>query len=235
MKGKNAMEDFKRELIQQLNAKIGYEGEVLESTVWKNNDIKKQGIAIRMCNKNVSKQYYLDFLADMMKAGKSFEEVIDFIISDSKQDTVDIENIVEELMDNNNIRERIIVKMTSTLFNHEYLKDKVYMTIEGTEFVAVFHILVGKMPKNVATAAISKNMWERLDLYSPEIEYENALRNTMREFPPVLKDLFGVIKDSKMFEDEIILESLYESDIQILILGNEMSVNGSTGSIPKFV
>lgn len=124
--------------------------EVRLVNITKNNDTKKTGIIVMEKDESITPTIYLEDYYDRYQEGQDLEDIMQDIVTCFEGIKQRGSNIYKrdysELMDYENIKNQIIVRVVGLEKNQEYLADKVYDVKK--DMALVYFILVGKEESN---------------------------------------------------------------------------------------
>lgn len=231
------MEDFIKELVEKLEELLYMSGDEVFIDlvdVCKTNDTVLHSIVIKTSREQISKNIYVEPYFAMNMRGTSVEEIAQNIIEFSNDKSYE-EHIKENLIDVNDydaVKEKIILRLVSKELNETFLEDKLYVPVGKTDLVAVFYVLMTKDDSGISSTAASNKYIDSWKVESVESLYEQALSNTMKIFPPMVRNMATFAKD-KLGCDEVD-EAMIEAAGDVMhILSNDTCINGATSMLYK--
>jgi hypothetical protein len=211
------IEEYAREIVDIINRDHGDEVEAVYTTITKANDEKFHGMMIRS-REDLDKS---QSISPTLYVNEPYENEID--TEEAAQGLYDVylENIspninfdMEQIMDFDNIKDKIHARLLNPEKNKEYLKDMV--SVPFLDMACIFAITVGNIGKSVGTIAIRKGMLEKWNK-TPEDLIECVINDKFNIIPmgTLLKNMLG--------------EAPIEDDApQMFVITNEDRVYGAS-------
>ena len=230
------MEDFLKELVEKLKELTSMAGDevfIELHDICKNNDVTQHSIVIRHEGEKISKNIYAEPYFDLNMRGTPLDEIAQTIINISNDRNYEqtIEKNLVDVTDYDAVREKLILRLVSKELNEDFLADKLYVPVGGTDLVAVFYVLVSMDKSGIASTAVTRRYEDCWHIKSLDCLYEQALSNTKKLFPPMVKSMGTFASESKLNDmDEDMLRA---ADNIMHILSNESAINGATSVLYK--
>lgn len=225
------MEEFLRELVQRLEERLSVEGEgysVSKYSVCKNNDTVLHSVVIRNGEEQISKSIYVEPYFAMNMRGMDFDEIVEKIITEySNRDYMD--EIIEEsykLIQYETVKDKLVIRLASKELNNEYLKDKLYVSVEDTDLVAIIYILISKGDSGLILTSVTQDLFDGWNIDSLDELYKVALDNTMKVLPFSVKNM-GTFVSVDDFEN-VDSDMINQLGNMMHVLTNDTGVNGAT-------
>ncbi len=225
------MEEFLRELVERLEERLSVEGEgysVSKYNVCKNNDTVLHSVVIRNGEEQISKSIYVEPYFAMNMRGMDFDEIVEKIITEySNRDYMD--EIIEEsykLIQYETVKDKLVIRLASKELNNEYLKDKLYVSVEDTDLVAIIYILISKGDSGLILTSVTQDLFDGWNIDSLDELYKVALENTMKVLPFSVKNMgtFVTVDDFENVDSDMI----NQLGNMMHVLTNDTGVNGAT-------
>lgn len=182
------------------------------TSVIKNHDVPLTGITIHKDKSNLAPTLYLNSV---------FEEILRKLAG-TYMNAVKNVPLREEfspswITDYTKARERIVCRLCSMEQNQTYLRGKVYRQMD--DFAVTYHILLNEDAGTVASVAVTEDLLKNFGISKDEF-HDQAMENTMRMCPPVVRPLAEVMASLGTETDSV--PPLY-------VLSNKQMVNGAVG------
>ena len=210
-----------------------YEVEVHKTS--KNNGIILDGVTIRKKGEKVSPNIYLNNYYDCYKMGKPLSLILEEILD--QYERVKVENVpeVDNVLDFDTVRDKIIVRLVNYEKNEEQLRNCPHL--KYLDLAITFRYVAGVDSAGMASSLITNEEYGGWDIGQEDL-YRIALDNTVRYFPWQMDSLTNVIlnaikaKDPGLLPKEIIEDvneiDKMEGSIVMYVLTNNMGINGAT-------
>ena len=225
------MEEFLKQLIEELEERLSYTEEdytVHQYTVCKTNDTVLHSVVIRLGDEQISKNIYVEPYFHMNMSGTEMDEIVDAILAENsnREGMNEVLEKFAENLDYEEVKDKIIIRVACKELNKDYLKDKVYVEIAGTDLVAVFYILVSMSDKGLINTCVDEKLLKQWGIASASDLYDVTLQNTIRLLPPEIKGMNEMIDCCDL---DIVNDGMAEEvGRTMFVLTNEMGVNGAT-------
>ena len=187
---KMSFSEFEEKVCEELKNRMKYV-EVLAHTVTKNNSVELRAITISEKGVHVSPTIYLGMYYEEYTSGTEFETIITRIMELYQQKRYRGNMNVEELLQWDNIKDKVVCRLINMEKNKELLKNVPY--IPWCDLAVIFCLVLRDDTKEMATAMINQNLcriWKK----SAEDLMEVAKKNTVSLFPPKKMSLRNVIE-----------------------------------------
>lgn len=187
------IEEYAQEIVDIINRDHGDEVEATYTVITKANDEKFHGILIRS-KKDLDKS---QSISPTLYVNEPYENEVDTEEAAQALYNVYLENIspdinfdMEQIMDFDNIKDKIHARLLNPEKNKEYLKDMV--SVPFLDMACIFAITVGNIGKSVGTIAIRKGMLEKWGK-TPEDLMECVINDKFNVIPmgTILEDMLG--------------------------------------------
>lgn len=212
---------------------MGDEAEVTLKTITKNNNVKLDGITIRMDGENISptiyiNDYYKQFLKEQSINDIAYEVIR--IYQDNK--TKNCIN-ADFFMEYSNVEERIAYKLINYEENIELLEHVAH--IQLMDLAIVFYCLVSSDLLGNATILIHNS---HIKMWGKDLEqiYQAACKNSEKLLPVEIDNIETILKRELGEELEDVLEGDIETaEIPMYVISNKTKVNGAACILYKDV
>lgn len=199
--------------------------------VIKNNDEVFNGLRIVNERSNITPNIYLNGFFEQLQTGKSMENILASIAEQYMDYCVDGEFDVTKVMDYEQAKDWIICELRSKEKNVQYLKDKPYMPVE--DMAVTYHVFLGETYEGErASVPVTKEIFQNYGIDIKDL-HETAMKNTTRLFPPIIQNMWNLLKGYMMpgdMEDEE-----PELGVGMYVLTNEMNMKGAVGILDSAV
>ncbi len=222
---------FLEEVKIAIQKKLGSEYDISIQKVTKNNGMVLDGLIIRKADKNFAPTIYLNYYFLNFTQGISLPEILKGIITAYKE-TMDIAlGDMKELLDFNNLKNKIVYKLIQKEKNQELLKE--VPSFEFLDLAMVFYLILDENKEGQMTALIHNSHIQMWGVTKEEI-YQLAKENTPALLPPEIKTMKEIMHDmlnelyDEMCMDEA-LENLLDIDSErpMYVLSNKRQINGA--------
>ena len=210
-----------------------YEVEVHKTS--KNNGIILDGVTIRKKGEKVSPNIYLNNYYDCYKMGKPLSLILEEILNQYERVKVESVPEVDNVLDFDTVRDKIIVRLVNYEKNEEQLRNCPHL--KYLDLAITFRYVAGVDSAGMASSLITNEEYGGWDIGQEDL-YRIALDNTVRYFPWQMDSLTNVIlnaikaKDPGLLPKEIIEDvneiDKMEGSIVMYVLTNNMGINGAT-------
>lgn len=197
--------------------------------VKKNNGICKTGLNILEKGKNSTPVIYLDYYLEEYKKGRDLGEIYQTIIYEYELHKDDIAFGSSVMMDFENIKETICLKLVNLKKNQELLEEIPYIAFQ--DLAIIFYVTLTKVGEN-ASITIDYHMlnsWNR-KLAMDEL-YSLALVNTQRIFKEQvtpMEELIAEILNMRLERRPLINGREDKKEVFMYIATNMSKINGAT-------
>ena len=191
--------------------------EVHAHTVTKNNSVELRAIMISEKGVNVSPTIYLGMYYEEYTSGTEFETIIKRIMELYQQKKCRENVNVEQLLQWDNIKDKVVCRLINMGKNKEMLKNIPY--IPWCDLAVIFCLVLKDDTEEMATAMINQNLcrtWKK----SVEDLMEVAKKNTVALFPPKKESLRYII-ESMMRKSDLPYDNI--KDNMIVLTNTKLS------------
>lgn len=229
------MDNFSKEVMQLMQAKLGDEVTIKIENIIKTNDMNLTAVMIHQKDKDTGLNLYLDSYYESYKQGCPIGKIVESLVEQyqsSKNDIPTSETIVH-LKDFELMKEHITIRLLNKKMNEEYLKGKCYM--EYLDFAIVFAITIDE--KQRASTLVLEELRSIWNVSKEEL-YEVALANMQSKEPckivPIQNMLFDLAEEHG--EDmRALLDDLEISNPPFYVMTNESGIFGAVTILYKDV
>ncbi|WP_313345098.1 DUF5688 family protein [Lacrimispora sp.] len=223
---------FLEEVRAAVQERLGSDYEIRIQKITKNNGIVLDGLIIGKASKNIAPTIYLNSYYMHYTHGMSLQEILEDIISAYKENDDVVLGNMRELLDFNNLRNKVAFKLIQREKNQELLKDVPY--IEFLDLAVVFYLILDEHKEGQMTALIHNSHMEPWGVDKEEL-YCVAKKNTPILLPPEIKTMKEIMYDIlKGHLEEVEIEEMdddlldFESQKPPLyVLSNIKQINGA--------
>jgi len=223
---------FLEEVRAAVQERLGSDYEIRIQKITKNNGIVLDGLIIGKASKSIAPTIYLNSYYMHFAHGMSLEEILQDIISAYKENNDVVLGEMTELLDFNNLRDKVAFKLIQREKNQELLKDVPY--IEFLDLAVVFYIILDEHKGGQMTALIHNSHMELWGVEEDEL-YRLAMKNTPILLPPEIKTMKEIMCDIlkenlEELEMEEMADDLLDFDSQkpsLYVLSNRKQINGA--------
>ncbi|MSS11292.1 hypothetical protein FYJ38_21990 [Clostridium sp. WB02_MRS01] len=223
---------FLEEVRVSVQERLGSDYEICIQKITKNNGIVMDGLIIGKASKNIAPTIYLNSYYMHFTHGMSLQEIVEDIISAYKENNDVVLGDMRELLDFNNLRDKVAFKLIQREKNIELLNDVPY--IEFLDLAVVFHLILDEHRGGQMTALIHNSHMEPWGVEKEEL-YRLAERNTPILLPPeiktmreimcdILKEHLGDLEMEEMVDD---LLDFASQKLALYVLSNRKQINGA--------
>lgn len=197
--------------------------------VLKNNETVVQAMRILGKGRTAGPQIYVDDLFREYCLRSDMDQIMDCILNLYKAGYI-YEKVLDpgDLHDFSRIRDKLVIRLISGDKNRNLLKTCPHR--DFLDMAITYRILAGKNEGGISTALVTNTLMDLWGITEEEI-YGIAMENSVRIFPPRLKDMDTIIKELEAFvpegEDQAITsDRLFWRNM--LILSNDCGTNGAS-------
>lgn len=221
------MENFSKEVMQLMQAKLGDEVTIKIENIIKTNDMNLTAVMIHQKDKDTGLNLYLDSYYESYKQGCPLGKIVESLVEQyqSSKDDIPTSETIVHLKDFELMKEHITIRLLNKKMNEEYLKGKCYM--EYLDFAIVFAIIIDE--KQRASTLVLEELRSIWNVSKEEL-YEVALANIQTKEPckivPIQNMLFDLADENK--EDMSgLLNALEVSNPPFYVMTNESGIFGA--------
>lgn len=194
--------------------------------VRKNNDQEAVGLAIKRKNQTAPAKVYLDEYYARFPDWVSDGAILRAVAEGYLKEEADMEwkaGMAEAIKDFGAIKGNIRVQVVNRDMNQESLRGCPKKEVEGTDLVAVFHVMLYKEGEARASVLVTDRMMEGwgVDL---ESLYGTALDNTVAQAPARICSLISIYSDG---EEPLAPEEVFSEEQDLYVLSNPQKWNGA--------
>ena len=223
---------FLEEVRTTVQERLGSNYEIRIQKITKNNGIVLDGLIIAKASKSIAPTIYLNSYYMHYTHGMSLQEILEDIISTYKENDDVVLGNMRELLDFNNLRDKVAFKLIQREKNQELLMDVPY--IEFLDLAVVFYLILDEHKEGQMTALIHNSHMESWGVDKDEL-YRLAMRNTPILLPLEIKTMKEIMCDIlkgnfEGLEMEGMVDDLLDFDSQnpsLYVLSNKKQINGA--------
>ncbi len=223
---------FLEDVRAAVQERLGSDYEIRIQKITKNNGIVLDGLIIGKTCKNIAPTIYLNSYYMHFTHGMSLQEILEDIISAYKENNDMVMGDMRELLDFNNLKDKVAFKLIQREKNKELLKDVPY--IEFLDLAVVFYLILDEHKGGQMTALIHNSHMEPWRVEKEEL-YRLAKKNTPILLPPEIKTMKEIMCDIlkghlEELEMEEMVDGLLDFDSQkphLYVLSNKDQINGA--------
>ena len=216
-------QEFKKNIVHAISAKLGSSYRVALSDIIKNNDTHLDGLTILSENSNISPTIYLNYYYDQYLAGKSLSIILEDILL-SYHKNAPKENIdISFFTDFNKVKNRIIFKLVNYDRNKELLGKVPH--VRYLDLALVFNCFVDPTENGYATILIYHHHLSYWGISAEEL-YSLAMKNTPTLLHYQIQNMAEVVLDLFCEETARLLEEDFKA-LPMYVLSNTTKLNGS--------
>lgn len=214
--------DFINEIKLKLEPALGNEHSVLLRKIPQNNMGLKDAICIMDENDPTIQVIYLDQLYNQYKNGCNIGEIVNLIVQTYHMHHLSISIDFDDLKNYNSIRTKIAYKLINAESNKELLTAIPHMMV--MDLAMVFYIHLEANEKILTSAMITNQHMHFWEVSFNQLR-EDALRNTPKLYPPVMKHINKILSEDPAFKT--MLDS-NDSLLPVFSLSNDLGINGAS-------
>lgn len=204
------------------------EANITLEEVTKGNDQRLTGLMIRNDGELAVPTIYLEPYAEQLAQGRTMDEIMREIVQIRTEQSTRIPFEVSDLMDYEQVKPMLAIRLCDPEQNQEYLKDKPFTSCG--ELAAVYRIQVMENSEGVASAVITDRMMELWGITKEQL-HQDAVAAEMARSPVCfysMEDMMDEImfssKPENLFERT---EPLDAATMPMYVLTNASKINGS--------
>lgn len=228
--------DFIKGNIKNYLPKKYQEAEVEIQEIPKNNDLKLDGLVVKLPEYNICPSIYINDFFKEYEQGMELSSILEEMAAIRQSHEVGKTVSMEELLDFERIKDSITFKVIGAELNKAMLSDMPHRM--ENDMAIIYQILLKDVEDGVATIKISNYLMEQLGI-SEQTIHDLALENTQRLFPATFRSMDDVMKEimKKDFMGIHLDELSDGDDMKVLLesLLEESMDEMSEGSLPMFV
>ena len=226
------IESFAEIVKDTVEEQLGKEYQVTIRRVNKNNGVVYTGLNVKKEGINIAPVIYLDNHFDQYKQGSStISEITDHVVKDGRKKMTSVD--VQQFLNYETVRERIVYKLINTEKNKELLNDIPH--IEFMDLSIVFQCLVSQKTSGSASILVHNTHMKLWDV-TLEMLYQEAKENTQKLMPYEIKSieetLCEIIKtepQNQYGNDECMELSIgnFSDSVPLYVLSNKSKIEGA--------
>ena len=232
-------DEFKQEVADRIKEFLPEkyaDAEVSIQSVVKNNDLKLDGLMVKLEDSNIAPNIYLNQFYEQYEDGRDMDDILAAIADVRTEHEMDHDFDISKLTDFDSVKDRISCKLINAEQNAEYLADKPHTMVD--DLAVTYHIAIGKEESGTMSAPITNRLMEG---YGATVEqlHQLALDNMDTLTPASFKSMTETMVDmmlpdmmrSGMSEEEAretiaqMIPSTPEE--KLYVLTNEDKLNGA--------
>lgn len=222
------MTEFKEKILEGLREKLGNDVVVSNMNVVKNNDIKLTGIRFISKQSEASPILYFDNLYQKFEeCGQDFDETLKYAVEFYEQNRVTDIPPVRWILEYENVKNLLGVRLVNKELNNDYLVDKPYK--EFLDLAVIFTIDLAIFGNAAAVTLVTDSLFESWGITLDEL-YNDALEGYRKHNKVVFTSMSDVVADilrDDGMEDTGLMETIRQSDDLMYVLSVESRVKGS--------
>lgn len=223
------LENIKDMMTERLQRKSRDKFNLSINKISKNNGVVLDALSIHKDGCVISPNIYVSMYYDQYLQGEPLISIVDELLERYEKADKEGAFAVKDIMDFEEIKNDIIVRLVNYERNEETLEKCPYM--KYLDLAITFRYMVKMDDKGLASALISNQEFEKWNVRIEEL-YELALDNTKRMMPEKIDSLLSVISKTLIndMNDEFEKE-MFERDaenVNLYVLTNKQQVNGAT-------
>ncbi|MDO4804260.1 MAG: DUF5688 family protein [Lachnospiraceae bacterium] len=184
--------EFKMYLLTELSNYAGCDVQVTIHSVRKNNGIILDGLTMHRTERNVAPTIYLEKYWERYQEGVSGEEIVRQIISENEKYSIDRNLNVEEFLDFDRIRPRVMYKLINFKMNRDFLDTVPMRKVMDLAVIYIYEVEDECLLR--ATCTVRNEDIERWGVTEEEL-WELASVNTPRNEPAKIKGISETLRD----------------------------------------
>ena len=232
-------EEFKQEVTERIKEFLPEkyaDADVSIQTVVKNNDLKLDGLMVRLEDSNIAPNIYLNQYFEQYEDGRDMDDILAAIADVRTEHEVDHDFDISKLTDFESVKDRISCKLINAEQNAEYLADKPYTMVD--DLAVTYHIAIGKEESGTMSAPITNRLMEGYGVTVEQL-HKLALDNMDTLTPASFKSMMETMADMMlpdMMRGGMTEEEAREAIAQMMpptpeeklyVLTNEDKLNGA--------
>ncbi len=239
-------DDFKTEVVEQLKLRLPEEYDDYKwKTMQKTNSNSYEGLTVSSAQTKRTPRAVLNFTKayDDYLNGTPIERIVDvfegYVTAPSEIPGAPETDIANMLNDFEKVKDKILPRVINIHTNKDYIQNKVYKYIKGTDMVITYNVTVGSDENGVASVAITKELakyWkvkqtDIIDVAMNNLKKEAFTLQTLPEYGMSL--MFGIeaknykiedLKDKTLIENGLILSNKNGAFGAMHILNKELLI-----------
>lgn len=217
-------EEFKENIVSELESFYGGDARIEVTLSKKNNGVTLEGLVIRIGETNISPIIYLQQYYEEFQKNGDIDDIIGKIVAIRERHGLqNAEDVVDNITDWNYVKDRIFPMILSAEKNSERMSELV--TRPFLDLAVILYVRIDNLPlvDGLATVKLTRYMLESLGVSEDEA-FAKALYNMQAKDGYVIQDVFSAIMDM-MDEDDL----FDESNERMFVLTNADKHLGASG------
>lgn len=194
--------------------------------VRRNNDQEQVAVAITRNGQTAPVRVYLEEYYNRFPDWASDGVILRTIAADYLTEESEMEwkaEMAEAIKDYGSVKGNIRLQVVNRDMNQESLRGCPKKEVEGTDLVAVFHVLLYKEGEARASMLVTDRMMEGWGL-DMESLYGTALDNTVAQAPAQISSLISIYSDG---EEPLTPEKVFSEEQDLYVLSNPQKWHGA--------
>ncbi len=194
--------------------------------VQRNNDQEQVAVAITRNGQTAPARVYLEEYYNRFPDWASDGAILRTIAADYLTEESEMEwkaEMAEAIKDYGSVKGDIRLQVVNRDMNQESLRGCPKREVEGTDLVAVFHVLLYKEGEARASMLVTDRMMEGWGL-DMESLYGTALDNTVAQAPAQISSLISIYSDG---EEPLTPEKVFSEEQDLYVLSNPQKWHGA--------
>lgn len=238
--------DFAAENIKDYLPEKYQDAEVAVREITKNNNMKLEGLLVKLLEQNVSPTIYLNDFFREHENGRPMDDIMETLAEMREAYDVEQKLPVDKLMNFEEVKDVIVFRVVGVEANQDRLK-YIPHRIEN-DMALIYQIMMQKGEDGLATTQISNAMMKQMGANETML-HAVAMENTPREFPATFQSMDTVMREvlrqdfmgfnldeiteddgMKEFLEYLLDESMTEIEqehLPMYVLTNENKLNGA--------
>lgn len=213
---------FVKMLTCKVQMYLGTEYEVVEHKVTKNNSVELTGLMAKKKGASAFPTFYVDDFYDSKMKDEDLEYLAMKLAKGLENARMDESLCVEEFVEYDKARRRIVFKLISADRNKELLLDVPHRRVHNLAVVYMF--VIDNEIMGTRGSILIRNSHLESWKASEEDLYNDAYENTRNMFPPKEMDIFDIIEEM----GGPLPEHRDENSCRMIVLSNEAKLYGAT-------
>lgn len=225
---KEFVENLRDEIRDSLNEEDGVIDIDIQEVV-KNNNTVLTGLVFKT-DSNIAPVIYVDHAYEQFEDGKPLDEIVDNIVNTYHESMYRGPKDVEDFLDYDKVKDKLIVSALNTEFNKEMLETHPHQTVEDVSFIARIEAMSDD--HGIGTVKVSSEILEAFGVSEDELMTQ-AWDNMRKMHPPTCKDMIDVIKEMHPEMPEVFADMMEERRGELFVLQTDNGLNGGAYGFDK--
>lgn len=232
-------EDFKQEVTDRIKEFLPEkyaDADVSIQTVVKNNDLKLDGLMVKLEDSNIAPNIYLNQYFEQYEDGRDMDDIFAAIADVRVEHEASHDFDVSKLTDFDSVKDRISCKLINAEQNAEYLADKPHTMVD--DLAVTYYIAIGKEESGTMSAPITNRLMEGYGVTVEQL-HQLALDNMDTLTPASFKSMSETMVDMMLpdmmnrgMSEEEAREAIADMipttpEEKLYVLSNEDKLNGA--------